>query len=149
MKTLCHTARAVARDVPGLDRKFRMPYTRVNQRQITVARTMAHDAAPYIDRFVAHGLPATFPADLTAAADTFATAIQDHAAAKEARAAATVGITDAIAKGVAAAKQLDPIVKNVLAGNAGQLAAWKSARHVSLLGLTSAPATPEPAPQTA
>jgi len=152
MLALCRTARAAAAEIPGLEAKFRMPRTRVDQRSIPLARAMAQEATPYVDRLVAHGLAPTFPADLTAAADAFATTIQDHAAATEARASATMGIAKAIAKGIAVARRLDTIVKNQLAGNPQLLAAWRAARHISQLGLTyppAAPQTPPLAPQPA
>ena len=101
---------------------------------------MAQEASPYVDRFVAHGLPPTFAADLTAAADAVAGAIQEHAAAAEARASATVGVAKTIAMGLAAAWRLDAVIKNQLAGNPELLAAWRTARHVTKRGLTYPPA---------
>jgi hypothetical protein len=123
-----------------------MPSSGVDQRLITAARAMAQEAAPHVDRFIAHGLPSSCLADLTAAADAFAVAIQEHAVAKESRASATVGVIQTIATGFAAAVRLDAIVKNLFAKDPETLAAWKAARHVSKRGLTYPP-NGQPVPQ--
>ncbi|HZR25331.1 MAG TPA: hypothetical protein VFA59_17175 [Vicinamibacterales bacterium] len=149
MLAVSRTSRAVAFETPALDDKFRMPDDHVDQNYIHTARSFVQDATPHADRFVAHGLPQTFLADLTAKTDAFERVILDHAAAKESRAAAGVGVSNTIATGFAAAKRLDAVVKNQFAGDPETLAAWKAARRVSRLGLTYPPKEqPAPAPTT-
>ena len=139
MLALCRTARAMTPDAPGVDTKMRTPRSRVDRELIAAAHSMVQQAEPYADQFVAHGLPSTFLADLSGAASAFEAAILQRDAARGKRASAVASAADAIANGFAAAKRLDAVMKNLLAGDPGLLGAWKTARHVSKLGLTYPP----------
>jgi hypothetical protein len=125
------TAPAVAAATAGLAEKFRMPRSRSDQRLVVAARAIVQDATPLRDLFVAHHLPPTFLEDLTAAIDAFEGAIQEHADATESRASAGAEIGKALAASVVLVKRMDPVVVNRLSDDAGLLAEWRSAHHLS------------------
>jgi hypothetical protein len=142
------TARALALDTPGLEGKFRVPSSRNDHELATAARTFGQDAAPLEAKFTAHGLPATFLADLQAALDTFERAAQEHFSARETHVAARAGIGTAIESAFLALARLDAIVPNILRDKPTMLAAWTSARHVERVRAShepAPPATPPPA----
>jgi hypothetical protein len=128
---VARTARAIAPETPGLDGKFVMPRSRSEQRLVLAARAFVVDATPLRDQFVAHHLPAPFLDDLAIAIDAFEQAIQARVGLRQSRAAARVGIAEALNAGASAVRRLDAVVANVLDGREETLAKWRSARHVS------------------
>jgi hypothetical protein len=143
--TISKTARAIGIDTPAVDGKFRFERGQNDQRLIATARGFALDAAPLADQFVAHNMPATFLTDLDAAIAAFEKAIVEHATTKENNAAAKQAMQTALEAANAAVVRLDAIVPNRLGHDREALVMWRSARHVSRLGVSSGrPATPAP-----
>jgi hypothetical protein len=144
------TAHAMTPDTAGLDGKFVVPRSHGDQRLLLAARGFLEDAMPLRDQFVAHQLPATFLDDLQAAVGTFEAAIQAHVELREARAAARVGIAEALDAGGAAVDRLDALVTNVFEQQHETLAEWHSVRHVSHVSIPypnrKRPAEPPAAP---
>jgi hypothetical protein len=145
-----HTASAMVSSTLMLDGKFVVPRSHSDRRLLLAARAFLDDATPLRDQFVAHHLSVTFLDDLAAQIDAFERAIQANVDRKAARAAARVGIAEAIDVGVSAADRLDAIVANVLEQKPETLAEWHSARHVSQVSVPRSdrkpPAEPAPAP---
>lgn len=114
----------------GIADKFRLPRNRNDADLLNKARAFATEAAPYNADFQAYGLPPTFIADLTAAADAFEASFSNTAAATAEHVAATAETGESIRRGMVAVRILDGIVKNKYSGDVGKLAAWISASHV-------------------
>jgi len=149
VEAISSTARAIGIDASAVDDRFKVPRSRNDQRLIAAARGFAVDAAPLADQFVAHNLPATFLVDLGTAINTFEQTILDHAKIKENNAAASQAITAALDAAHASVRRLDAIVANGLRDDGEALAMWRSARHVSRLGVSSGHPAPTPAPAPA
>lgn len=130
LKKLMRTARVVVAGNGG-DQKFQLPKSRSDQRLLAAARAIVQDATPMRDQIVSHNLPSTFFDDVTRTIDAFDSAIQTHAAAKESRAATQAQISKSLKTIFAIARKLDAIVANRCEGDAGVLAEWHAARHVS------------------
>jgi hypothetical protein len=130
MRELRDFANSIAREIPELAKKFRLPVSLSRRAVIAAARVNAADAAPYEETFVAYGLPAAFADDLRAKADDAETTLNTAEAATGVK----VGATDTLAVSVKAAnttvETLDPIVRRVYRDNPTKLAAWNYAAHV-------------------
>ncbi|MBI3493147.1 MAG: hypothetical protein HY047_15415 [Acidobacteria bacterium] len=127
---ISRTAHALALDTPGLDNKFRLPFTHAGQALLNVGRAFVQDARPLSAEFVAHGLPTTFLRDLEANIQRFDAAIRDHAEGIGTRIAARTAIDAAIGAGLTAIQRLDAIVVNRLRDDPATFAAWERARRV-------------------
>jgi hypothetical protein len=124
-------ARVIAEEVAGFDDPFRLPRERpTDQKLITAGRKCVQDADANKARFIAHGMPNAFVAELTALVDEFEQAVRGRQAGKGQRAAAQVGITTALEAGMAAARKLDLIVENRLRDDAMTQAQWDRDRRV-------------------
>jgi hypothetical protein len=124
-------ARVIAEEVAGFDDPFRLPRVRLaDQKLITAGRKVVQDAEANKARFIAHGMPTAFVAELTDLVDQFEQAVRERQAGKGQRAAAQAGITTAIEAGMAAARKLDLIVENQLRDDAMTQAQWDRDRRV-------------------
>lgn len=97
---------------------------------LQTARSYATDAAPLADRFIAHGMPATFMADLQAEIDAFASALDRREQGRATTGEAHSRIRAAITRGQLAARRLDAYLANTLEHDDPLLAAWKGIRRV-------------------
>ena len=138
------TARAIAQEIPGYDSKFRVPRKRNDERLIAAARGFAQDVEPMADRFIAHGHPATFVADLSAQIDAFARTIVDGSVARGTHVAAAAGIRKGLDEGVAVVQRLDAIVPLAIGDDVELLAMWNGARRVTRPSPPVEPSTPVP-----
>jgi len=145
LAVISRTARTVVAATPGLIHQFRLPRSESDQRLLSAAKAILVAVAPLRDRFVAHNLPATFVDDLNTTIGAFEDAITRQSKAKESRAGARAEIRKKLSAALATVNQLDPVVVNRLKDNAGLLAEWKSARHVSRLTVPY-PKTAKPTP---
>ncbi len=152
MEAINRTARALAFETPGFDKRFSLPRGNNDQALLTTARSFLTEAEPSKADFIRNELPADF-------LDTLSTRIQSmgqHMAAQNrslgARVTATSAIESAVARGLAVLRQLDVVVRNKFAADPATLAAWESASHIeraSRAARAKAPAneatvTPEP-----
>lgn len=130
MRRVRDFANSMAKEIAGLDKKFRIPTSRTNRAIIAAARVNAGDAVQYEETFIAYGLPAGFIDDLFAKADAAEAALN----AAEATTGSKVGATDTLAQYVKEAnttvETLDPIVRYTFRENPTKLAAWNYAAHV-------------------
>jgi hypothetical protein len=130
MREVRDFANSIAREIPGLDKKFRLPVGLLRRAVIAAARINADDAMQYEVSFVAYGLPATFADNLRAKADAAETALNTA----EATTGTKVGATDTLARYVKDAnitvETLDPIARRVYRDNPTKLAAWNYAAHL-------------------
>jgi hypothetical protein len=126
------TARAMAIDAPGLDRRYRLPRSTGDRALLKAGRVCVRHAreSAAAGAFVAHGWPATFAEDLAAVVEHFERTIHDRAAAMLERITARARVQANLRAGLVAVRRLDGIVPNVLRGNPAALAAWQRARHV-------------------
>jgi len=136
------TAHAIAQEIPGYDIKFRVPRKRNDERLIAAARGFAQDIEPMADRFIAHGHPTTFVADLSAEIEAFARTIVDGSVARGTHVAAAAGIRKGLDEGVAVVQRLDAIVPLAIGDDVERLAMWNGARRVT----RPAPPVEQPAP---
>lgn len=130
LTAVARTARAVGVDVSGLRGKFRLPDGLNDLELVTAGRAFTAEATPLADRFIAHGLPATFLADLRSALAGFEHAAQTRMTARETHASARAGIRAAFDAAREVIARLDAIVPNTVRDNPVTLAAWALARRV-------------------
>jgi hypothetical protein len=151
LRAINQTARAIAAQDPTFQNKFQLPRRQPAPVLVMLARSFAQHAEPLASRFVERGMPATFLADLTAAADAYETAVRGRDVAKQENSEAQALIQASIAAGLAAVEQLDVVVANSLRDNPGALAKWTQARRIPHSRNASNPASvpvsaPVPAP---
>lgn len=132
MRTIRDTAEAIseAEGLPEFDDQFRMPRSSSFEVLLTAARAFLADATANEALFLEFEIKATFLADLDADITTLDEAddTQDDGLSKQV--GGTAELSAEVAKGLAARKQLLPIVKNKYAGNAGVLAEWATATRI-------------------
>jgi hypothetical protein len=153
LRAVNQTARAIAAQDPAFQNKFQMPRRQAAPVLVMLARSFAQHAEPLAPRFIERGMPATFLADLTAAADAYETAVRGRDVAKQENSEAQALIQASIAAGLSAVDQLDVVVANSLRDNPGALAKWMQARRIPHQRNASHPASvparePAPAPNT-
>lgn len=143
MRAIRDTAQAIseAEGLPEFDDQFRMPRSSSYEVLLTAARAFLADATDNEALFLEFEIKATFLADLAAdiAALEAADDTQDGGLSRQV--GGTAELSAEVAKGLAARKQLIPIVKNRYAGQPGVLAEWATATRI-----VRPARTPEPPP---
>lgn len=128
----------------GVADKFKFQRNLTDEALLARARAFITETESYETDFIAYGLPATFTADLIAAADAFEASFSQTASAQAEHIAATADISAVIRQGMIIVRTLDAVVTNIFASNPGKLAAWNSASHVEKPPKPKAPVPPEP-----
>jgi hypothetical protein len=144
LDAIARTAHAIAEKTPGFDDAFHLPRKQDDESLLLACPMILDEAEAKQDRFVRHGLPETFVADLKALVDQFEQAVRSVATAKERAKVARKGIVAAQLDGLAAIRQLDVIVVNQLGHDPEALDHWKEARRVEYLNRRRAAAAPAP-----
>jgi hypothetical protein len=132
MRTIRDTAEAIseAEELPEFDDKFRMPRSYSYEVLLTAARAFLADATANKALFLEFEIKPTFLADLEADITALETADDTQDAGLSQQVGGTAELSAQVTKGLAARKQLLPIVKNKYAGNAGVLAEWATATRI-------------------
>ena len=130
LRLIARCARAMARRVPAIDDKFRLPKRMSDHALAAMARTFAADADPFSAEFVRYEMPANFLEDLKADIAAFEQASQNRTALGMNATASADAIDDAIATGLDAVRDLDAVVRVKYRDDAATLAAWTRASHV-------------------
>ena len=132
MRAIRNTAQAIseAEGLPDFDDSFRMPRSYAFEVLLTSARAFLADATTHQALFLEFEIKPTFLADLAAdiAALEAAGDAQDGGLSQQV--GGTAELAAEVAKGLAARKQLIPIVKNKYAGQPGVLAEWSTAIRI-------------------
>ncbi|HET9831865.1 MAG TPA: hypothetical protein VFP91_09155 [Vicinamibacterales bacterium] len=131
LRAIQRTAKAMAIDAPGLDRKYRLPRSHGDRVLLSAAHACAQHARESAAAFVAHGMPAAFLDELAADIERAERLILDRAAAKSSRVAARASIDVTLRVGLIAVRRLEGIVPNVLRGKVASLTAWLRARRIT------------------
>src|SRR2546423_417200 len=129
LEAISRTARAMAFDIPGLEKRFRLPHSNGDQALINTARAFAADALPLKSEFIRHELPADFLDTLNAHIASFEAASAEQTHSTGAHVAATQAMDDAIERGHAIVRQLDAAVHKKFRTDSAALAEWTSASH--------------------
>ena len=130
LEAISRTARAMALDIPGLDKRFQMPRGNSDQSLLATAHDFLANAEPLKAEFIRNELPATFHDDLRTLISEFEGSITTQNQSRGARVSATKGVKTAVERGVAIVRRLDAIVRNKFAADPASLAEWTSATHV-------------------
>lgn len=130
LRLIARCARAMARRVPAIDDKFRLPKRLSDHALAAMARTFAADAEPFAAEFIRYDLPANFLEDLRADIAGFEQASRNRTALGMTATAAADAIDERIEAGVSALRDLDAVVRVKYRDDAATLAAWTRASHV-------------------
>lgn len=132
MRAIRDTAQAIseAEGLPEFDDQFRMPRSSSYDVLLTAARAFLQDATTHQALFLEFEIKATFLADLDADITTLVEADDTQDGGLSQQVGGTAELAAEVKKGLAARKQLLPIVKNKYAGNVGVLAAWATATRI-------------------
>jgi hypothetical protein len=132
MRAIRDTAQAIseAEGLPEFDDQFRMPRSYSYEVLLTAARAFLQDATSNQALFLEFEIKATFLADLAADIATLEAADDTQDGGLSQQVGGTAELSAEVKKGLAARKQLLPIVKNKYAGNAGVLAEWATATRI-------------------
>jgi len=131
---------AMSGDFPDIDVLFKFRRNMNDQDLLATARAFATNAAAHAADFIAWGLPATFIADLTAAADEFEASINTTSSAVDGRVSLNAQLNAAISEASKIKRSIGTMVTTQFVANIGAIASWISASHVEALHIT--PATP-------
>jgi hypothetical protein len=153
MQAIVRTSRRVT-ESSGSRMRLRMPRQIADVAVASAARRFLTTAEAHHDQFVRLGLPATCLTELREVLATFEAAMEDRRIGRQGVASAKADIKVALATGADAASELDVIVRNAAANDAGVLAAWeRDVRIVDWLrrrnGTAAAAASVTPASSTA
>jgi K+ transporter len=130
MKAISRTAVAMSRNIPGLENKFRMPEDKREQTLLAVARSFVMDVEAWEDEFVKNGMAANFLSDFKSRVRALEQTIDDRAQKTASRVSSTVAIAAAAESGRVVVRDLDPVMRNIFAGDPAALAEWESASHI-------------------
>ena len=130
MRGIRDFADSMANDIPGLEKKFRIPKVGGKTAVIAAAYVCADDAEEYKQQFLDYGMDAGFITDLRAKAD----AARQSFSAAQTSTGERVGATDTLEIEIRDANRvvesIDPIVRRVYRADPTKLAAWIYASHV-------------------
>jgi len=143
LEAISQTARVLVQDAPGVEQQFQMPVHASDQTLLTTGRQFAQDVEPFSSQFLAHGMPVTFVADMSALVDAFERALRERGVGRGTRRAARASTRAALASGIAAVRSLTAIVTNHLRHDAVTTTVWKEARRVVYRRRMNAPAAHE------
>lgn len=130
------TALVLSIDTPIAGDAFARPRKQGHRALLHQAESCAQDAVPFEAALVAHGLPTTFQADLRTLIAAFAAALDRSAAGRSAASQARSGVLAALDHGARAARRLDAIVGNVMAGEKALLDHWTHERRIAPVAAT-------------
>jgi hypothetical protein len=147
LRAINRTARALARRLPGVNEKFKLPYGASDLVFLSAARAVVADAEPLVAEFVKYSLPTDFLDDLRADIAAFEAALNDHDTASKSVADTNRVIDQGIADGMEAVRDLDALIRNKYRRDARVLGAWETASHVERAA-RAATATATPAAPT-
>jgi hypothetical protein len=130
LEAISRTAEAVDVTTPGVAKKFRMPGAARDQTLLGTARAFIADAPPFAAEFVRRELPADFLDTLASDVAAFEHALSAQRRSREGHKTATASIDEALAAGLAALRELDPVLRNKFRGDALMLLAWEQTSRV-------------------
>ena len=132
MRVIRDTAEAIseAEGLPEFDDQFRMPRSYSYDVLLTAARAFLADATAEEALFLEFEMKPTFLADLLADITALENAGETQDAGLSQQVGGTAELSAEVEKGLAARKQLLPIVKNKFAGQPGILAEWAMATRI-------------------
>lgn len=130
LEAISRTARSMSRSTPGLAEKFRLPPKQDVQTWLATARAFVTEAEPLAEEFVRRSMPPDFIDDLKARILAVEQSQDGQAQRSAERVASTASVGETAEQGLAAVRELDPIVRNTYVGNDAEIAAWESASHV-------------------
>lgn len=150
LRSITETAATLRTQVPGIG-ILKTPKNNLRAASlITEAETFATNAAIYQQVLIDHGQPADFVAQLTEATAVYKAAVAAKGTSLSTQRGATAGIKAEIAVGESIVRQVNANLQRALRGAPSDLAAWNSARRVTLSTSNAAANTTaaEPAPAT-
>ena len=145
LERIYRTARGMERRTPGIVAQFKLR-ARNDDALIASGHAFLANADPLKAEFIKSDLPADFLTQLQTHLNAFAQARTGQDTHLSRQVAATSGIRALLERGVAAVRQLDPIVRNKFSADPAALGAWKSASHIERPPKQT-PGTPPPPAQ--
>lgn len=130
LRAIARCARSISRRIPALDQKFKLSGKPNNLTILSVARTFADDAEPYVGEFTRYGLPSNFLTDLRADIAAFERAGLDQTTTALAVTTAADAIDNEIFDGLEAVHDLDTLTRVVFRDDANMLGQWARVSHV-------------------
>jgi hypothetical protein len=139
MDLISRTARVLQDLDPHFENTFLLPVRKSAVAVLTSARVFARDLEPHTAKFKAHGFADTFPADFKQLVQRYEQAVNTREAGKGDTALTRARIEEAITAALAAARQLDIIVVNLLSSVVEEQ--WRRIRRVGYRVPKETPAT--------
>lgn len=132
MRAIRDTAEAIseAEEMPEFDDQFLMPRSYSYDVLLTTAKAFLADASANEALFLEFEMKPSFLADLQADISALENADDTQDAGLSQQVGGTAELTAEVKKGLAARKQLLPIMKNKYSGQAGILAEWATATRI-------------------
>jgi len=132
-------AEAMSEDFPDLDLLFPFRRHMSDQDLLATARAYVTNAAGHESDFVDWGLPATFIADLTAAADAFQESIDSASGEFGDRVALNALLNSKISTGMRQKRTIGTMVEQQFSSDVVAITGWRTASRVEQLNGESTP----------
>lgn len=149
---ISRTARAIAVERPGLEKRFQLPRQAGGRDFLAAAQGILEQVEPLRAEFIGFGIRPDFVERLRDLVTAFELSLGERKAAAETATATTVSIERLVTEGMNLVRLLDVAVRNTLKDSPDDLSAWDRASHVAKIakGATTPPdSSPEPVAQAA
>lgn len=130
MRSVRDFANSMGREVPGLEKKFRLPRSGGKSAMVAAGYVFADDAVEHEQMFLAYGMDAGFIKNLRDKADAARAALNKVEAMTGERVGATGTLEADVKAATDTVESIDPIVKRVYRADPTKLAAWIYASHL-------------------
>jgi hypothetical protein len=147
-KDVCRVARSLdATAHPGIAEQFVLPRSKAYTVFIAFVQAMIGNATPLEAELIAHGLPATFLADLNALITAFESGTNAKLDGQQTQVGGTSGLLYRASLGLEACIKLDAIIRAHFRNDPVMLDIWTHARHIQAAPQPEEPGTiPPPSP---
>jgi hypothetical protein len=130
METFRRTALTMGEGKSGMSEKFRLPKTKRAQDWLAAARGFINEAESLKDEFIKRGIAPTFFDAFRAQIQEVEKSMDDRAQKAAAQVLDTVKVAEAAEHGRRIVRELDAVMRNILAGDHAALAEWALDFHI-------------------
>jgi hypothetical protein len=146
MKEVRSTAVSVETVQHGVSQHFNLPASQSEESWLEAARAFVAAGTTFKPLFLSRAMPDDFLDGLTAAVESFESAVNDYNLHARNASAATAMLEDICAQVLTIRRELDPIVRNTYRNDPEKLAQWEAASHLERAAKRAASKKPNGTP---
>ncbi|MFN0123259.1 MAG: hypothetical protein ACKV2V_22375 [Blastocatellia bacterium] len=130
LAAISRTAKGIALERKGFDRKFRVPSRGADQDLVAVAQAIVAAVIPVQGDFIHEEMPADFLTELQETITAFTQVIERQGGAREEKSSATDSLNGAFQEATRIVRKMDAPVRNRFQGNPAVIAKWEKASRI-------------------